>query len=70
VFWLAAPAIAYFGPLLGGMSGWRIHPAHFVERHGLILIIALGESLVAIGLGRGAPPRTTKSLTRAREYQI
>ena len=33
------------------MSGWRVHPAHFVERHGLILIIALGESLVAIGLG-------------------
>jgi Bacterial low temperature requirement A protein (LtrA) len=51
VFWLAALAIGYFGPLLGGMSGWRVAPAHFVERHGLILIIALGESLVAIGLG-------------------
>ena len=51
MFWLAALAIAYFAPLLGGMSGWRMHPAHFVERHGLILIIALGESLVAIGLG-------------------
>jgi low temperature requirement protein LtrA len=32
-------------------SGWRLHPAHFVERHGLIVIIAIGESLVAIGLG-------------------
>jgi low temperature requirement protein LtrA len=28
-----------------------VHPAHFVERHGLIVIIAIGESLVAIGLG-------------------
>ena len=34
-----------------GVDGWRVHPAHFVERHGLIVIIAIGESLVAIGLG-------------------
>ena len=33
------------------MSGWRVEPAHFVERHGLIVIIAIGESLIAIGLG-------------------
>ena len=33
------------------LSGWRVQPAHFVERHGLIVIIAIGESLVAIGLG-------------------
>jgi low temperature requirement protein LtrA len=33
------------------MGGWRLQPAHFVERHGLIIIIALGESLIAIGLG-------------------
>jgi low temperature requirement protein LtrA len=44
-----------FGPLLIGLSGWRVQPAHFVERHGLIVIIAIGESLIAIGLGaRGA----------------
>ncbi len=49
--WLAALVVAYFGPLIGNMGGWRVHPAHFVERHELILIIALGESLVAIGLG-------------------
>src|SRR5207248_957114 len=49
--WLAALALGYFGPLVGGMSGWRISPAHFAERHGLIVIIALGESLVAIGVG-------------------
>jgi low temperature requirement protein LtrA len=33
------------------LQGWRVHPAHFVERHGLIVIIAIGESLAAIGFG-------------------
>ena len=51
VLWLAALAVGFFGPLLGGMGGWRVQPAHFVERHGLIVIIAIGESLIAIGLG-------------------
>jgi hypothetical protein len=51
MLWLAALAIGYLGPLFGGMSGWRVQPAHFVERHGLIVIIAIGESLIAIGLG-------------------
>jgi low temperature requirement protein LtrA len=50
LLWLAALAIGFFGPLLGGLSGWRVQPAHFVERHGLIVIIAIGESLIAIGL--------------------
>ena len=51
ILWLAALALGLFGPLLGGTSGWNIQPAHFVERHGLIVIIAIGESLIAIGLG-------------------
>jgi low temperature requirement protein LtrA len=51
MLWLAALAVGLFGPLLGGISGWRVQPAHFVERHGLIVIIAIGESLIAIGLG-------------------
>jgi low temperature requirement protein LtrA len=51
ILWLAALAIAYFGPLVRGLRGWRVQPAHFVERHGLIVIIAIGESLIAIGLG-------------------
>jgi low temperature requirement protein LtrA len=49
--WLAAIAVGLFGPLLAGTSGWRVQPAHFVERHGLIVIIAIGESLIAIGVG-------------------
>ncbi len=51
MLWLAALAVGLFGPLLAGSSGWRVQPAHFVERHGLIVIIAIGESLIAIGLG-------------------
>ena len=51
ILWLAALAVGLLGPLLSGTSGWRVQPAHFVERHGLIVIIAIGESLVAIGLG-------------------
>jgi len=54
LLWLAALAVGLFGPVLGGTSGWRLQPAHFVERHGLIVIIAIGESLIAIGLGARA----------------
>ena len=54
--WGAALAILYLGPLLGHMRGWRVSPEHFVERFGLIVIIALGESIVGIGVGaRGLP---------------
>jgi low temperature requirement protein LtrA len=51
MLWLAAIVVGFIGPLFTGVSGWRVQPAHFVERHGLIVIIAIGESLVAIGLG-------------------
>jgi low temperature requirement protein LtrA len=40
-------------PYLFGSEGWHLVPGHFAERHGLIVIIALGESIVAIGLGAG-----------------
>jgi low temperature requirement protein LtrA len=39
------------GPYLFDASGWKLVPGHFAERHGLIVIIALGESIVAIGVG-------------------
>jgi len=54
--WSLALVIGFFGPLLTGLEGWRVYPAHFAERHGLIVIIAIGESLGAIGFGaRGTP---------------
>jgi low temperature requirement protein LtrA len=44
--------VDYAGTILAGASGWRLNSAaHFAERHGLILIVALGESIVAIGVG-------------------
>jgi len=52
--WLAALAIDYVGPaVIGAGRGWRIAPEHFAERHGLIILIALGESIIAIGVGVG-----------------
>ena len=49
--WIAALAIDYGWAFLGRGAGWRVSPAHFAERYGLIVIIALGESVVAIGVG-------------------
>jgi low temperature requirement protein LtrA len=49
VLWVAAVAMSYIGPYLTGVAGFGVHPAHLAERHGLIVIIALGESVVAIG---------------------
>jgi len=54
--WAAALAIDYLWLLVTGMRGWRISPEHFVERHALILIVALGESVVAIGIGAEGLP--------------
>ena len=52
VLWVATVAVTYAGPFLTGVGGFTVSPAHFVERHGLIVLIALGESIVAIGAGQ------------------
>ena len=49
--WALAILLDFGGPFLFGVQGWRIVPGHFAERFGLIIIIALGESIVAIGVG-------------------
>ena len=55
--WAAVLIVDYVGTILAGASGWRLNSAsHFAERHGLILIVALGESIVAIGLGVTGEP--------------
>jgi low temperature requirement protein LtrA len=51
VVWIGALAVGLLGPFFGSLAGWRLSPAHFVERHGLIVLIAVGESLIAIGVG-------------------
>ncbi|MDQ3406002.1 MAG: low temperature requirement protein A [Actinomycetota bacterium] len=50
--WAGAVVADYGGTLIIGAGGWRLNSArHFAERYGLIVIIALGESIVAIGVG-------------------
>jgi low temperature requirement protein LtrA len=51
--WVGALAIDYGGLMVRGVAGWRVAAKHFAERHGLIIIIALGESIVALGVGAG-----------------
>jgi len=52
--WALALALDVGEPFVFGSEGWKLHPGHFAERHGLIIIIALGESIVAIGIGAEA----------------
>ena len=63
--WAVALAIDYLWLLVAGMRGWRVSPEHFVERHGLIIIIALGESIVAIGVGAAGLPLDAGTITAA-----
>jgi low temperature requirement protein LtrA len=49
--WALALGLDMLGPYLFGAEGWKLVPGHFAERHGLIVLIALGESIVALGVG-------------------
>ncbi|HEX6329359.1 MAG TPA: low temperature requirement protein A [Jiangellaceae bacterium] len=49
--WALAILIDFGGPAIFGVAGWKLVPAHFAERHGLIIILALGESIVVLGVG-------------------
>jgi low temperature requirement protein LtrA len=49
--WAVALVVDLLGAYVGGGRGWHLAPGHFAERHALIVIIALGESIVALGLG-------------------
>lgn len=51
VLWVLAVVLTYAGPYIVGVEAWQPDVPHFVERHSLILLIALGESIVAIGAG-------------------
>jgi low temperature requirement protein LtrA len=48
--WAVALALDLAVPYFFGSEGWRLVPGHFAERHGLIVIVALGESIVALGV--------------------
>ena len=53
-----AVAIDVFSATQAGGGEWRLFTAHFAERHGLFVIIALGESLIAAGVGTADLPRS------------
>jgi low temperature requirement protein LtrA len=49
--WIAALLLDFGGLVLRGVQGWNVEPSHFAERHGAIIIIALGESVASLGVG-------------------
>ena len=51
VLWVLAVVLDYGLVLAAGAEGWHVHARHFAERFGLVMIIAFGESIVAIGVG-------------------
>jgi low temperature requirement protein LtrA len=55
VLWGLA-CLVWITPKLIDDSGFTIAPGHFVERHGLVIIVAIGESVVAIGIGAEGLP--------------
>ena len=61
--WLASLAIDVVGTLTVARAEWHVSPSHFAERFALIVIIALGESIVAIGIG-------TSDLERDATYAL
>ena len=56
ILWGAAAVFEWLSPSFRGLGGFLVAPAHFVERHGLVVIVAIGESVVAIGIGASQLP--------------
>jgi low temperature requirement protein LtrA len=56
VLWAGAGLFEWLTPLVRGVEGFLVAPAHFVERHGLVVIIAIGESVIALGIGASHLP--------------
>ena len=56
VLWLLAALLLWVTPWFTSTEGFVIEARHFVERHGLVIIVALGESIVVIGAGAVGDP--------------
>jgi low temperature requirement protein LtrA len=54
--WLLAALLLWVTPWFASTEGFVIQARHFVERHGLVIIVALGESIVVIGAGAASLP--------------
>src|SRR4051794_283160 len=51
ILWAVAAILLWLTPQFTSVEGFVVGVAHFVERHGLVVIIALGESIVVLGVG-------------------
>ncbi|RZT24687.1 low temperature requirement protein LtrA [Mycobacterium sp. BK558] len=51
LLWVAAAMADFGSPLIAGINGLRVVPSYFVHRHALVIIIALGEAIIALGAG-------------------
>ena len=56
ILWLLAALLLWVTPWFTSTEGFVIEARHFVERHGLVIIVALGESIVVIGAGATGRP--------------
>ena len=56
ILWTAGALLEWLTPVIRGTSGFVIGATHFAERHALVMIIAIGESVVAIGFGASSLP--------------
>jgi len=63
--WALAIVVDMMGAFIRGSRGWHLAAGHFAERHGLIIIIALGESVVAVGAGTLGVPLDAGVVTGA-----
>jgi low temperature requirement protein LtrA len=63
--WLLAIALDFVAATQAGRGTWRIAPRHFAERHALFVIVGLGESLIAAGIGTSDVPRTAELVAAA-----
>jgi low temperature requirement protein LtrA len=57
LLWVAAAAVDFGSPLIAGTNGLRVVPSYFIERHGSVIIIALGETIIALGAGASEETR-------------
>ncbi|HEX5139124.1 MAG TPA: low temperature requirement protein A [Planctomycetota bacterium] len=66
VWWTVAVALDLLAAgVAGQLEGWNLHPDHFVERHGLIVIIALGEALIVAAAGLAGAPASVPAIATA-----
>ncbi len=68
--WLAALAIEVGAVLIAGQAEWHVDATHFAERHGLIMIIALGEAIIAVGVALTAAAGDDASISTALAWRL